>query len=215
MVDTVLTIVGLAVLGIILVIIMIFNSFISKRNRVQDAWAQIEVQLRRRYDLIPNLVQTVKGYMKYEQNVLTRVTQLRSSIVSGTMQQKADANNQLSQALKTIFAVAENYPNLKASDNFKSLQEELETTEDKISFVRTAYNDYVLDYNNALQTFPGNALANLFNFQKVEFFASPEEAHEPVKVDFSDMNSDQQTRQPAQSQMSNGKTKTAKSKKKK
>lgn len=177
---------------IVLAIIALYNGFVSKRNRVQDASAQIDVQLKRRYDLIPNLVNAVKGYMTYEKSVLTTVTNLRSSIVSGSMEDKAQANNKISAALKTIFAVAENYPDLKASQNFKELQDELVDTENKISYVRTSYNDYVLDYNNALQTFPGNVFATKFNFQKADFFKAPEEADaEPVKVDFSDVNSAQ------------------------
>ncbi len=180
---------GLVVV-VALVVIVIYNGFVSKRNRVQDAWAQIDVQLKRRYDLIPNLINTVKGYMKYEKNVLTTVTSLRSSIITGTPQQKARANDQLSQAFKSIFAVAENYPDLKASETFKNLQDELETTEDKISFVRTSYNDYVLEYNNALQMFPGNVFAGMFNFKPADFFKAPDAAAEPVKVDFSDMGND-------------------------
>ncbi|MGA2799851.1 MAG: LemA family protein [Candidatus Micrarchaeaceae archaeon] len=192
-----------AVIVIILIaIVALYNGFVSKRNRVQDASAQIDVQLKRRYDLIPNLVNAVKGYMTYEKSVLTKVTSLRSAIVSGTMEDKAQANNQISAALKTIFAVAENYPDLKASANFKELQDELVDTENKISYVRTSYNDYVLDYNNALQTFPGNVFASRFNFQKADFFKAPDEAAEPVKVDFSDVNSAQggsgaQPQQPA------------------
>ncbi len=176
---------------ILIVIVALYNGFVSKRNRVQDASAQIDVQLKRRYDLIPNLVNAVKGYMTYEKSVLTKVTSLRGAIVSGTMEDKAQANNQISAALKTIFAVAENYPDLKASQNFKELQDELVDTENKISYVRTSYNDYVLDYNNALQTFPGNVFASRFNFQKADFFKAPDEAAEPVKVDFSDVNSAQ------------------------
>lgn len=183
--DITLVIGGIIVI-LILAVIAIFNGFISKRNRVQDAWAQIDVQLKRRYDLIPNLVATVKGYKKYEASVLTQVTKLRSSIVSGSVEDKAAANNKLSQALKSIFAVAENYPDLKASENFKAIQDQLETTEDKISFVRTSYNDYVLDYNNALQQFPGNFLAGVFNFTRAAFFQTPDEEREPVKVDFDD-----------------------------
>ncbi len=183
---------GLALVAVIIILILVvvlsYNGLVSKRNRVQDASAQIDVQLKRRYDLIPNLVNSVKGYMKYEKGVLTKVTQLRSSIVTGTMQEKAAANNQISQALKTIFAVAENYPDLKASQNFKQLQDELTDTEDKISFVRTSYNDYVLDYNNSLQTFPGNMFAKRFHFQKTDFFKTPKEAEEPVKVNFDDVN---------------------------
>lgn len=173
---------------IVLAFIAMYNGFIQKRNRVQDAWAQIDVQLKRRYDLIPNLINTCKGYAAYEKGVLTKVTALRSSIITGTVQQKADANNQLSQALKSIFAVAENYPDLKASQNFQMLQQELEGTEDKIAFVRTSYNDYVLDYNNAIQEFPGNVFSGMFHFTKQDFFQAPPEAAQPVKVDFSDLN---------------------------
>lgn len=173
---------------VLLFIVALYNGFITKRNRVQDAWAQIDVQLKRRYDLIPNLINTVKGYAGYEKGVLTKVTALRTSIITGSVQQKADANNQLSQALKSIFAVAENYPDLKASQNFQMLQQELESTEDKIAFVRTSYNDYVLDYNNAIQQFPGNVFAGMFHFSRQDFFQAPEEAKEPVKVDFSDLN---------------------------
>lgn len=183
-------IIGAAIVVIIaLIAILTYNGFVAKRNRVQDAWAQIDVQLKRRYDLIPNLINTVKGYMKYEQGVMTKITALRSSIVSGSIQDKAQANNQLSGALKSLFAVAENYPDLKASESFKNLQDQLAATEDKISFVRTSYNDYVLDYNNALQVFPGNVFSNIFHFKPSEFFKAPEEAEEPVKVDFSDTNS--------------------------
>ncbi len=180
-------------IGIVIVatlaIIAIFNGLVAKRNRVQDAWAQIDVQLKRRYDLIPNLVETVKGYMKYEKSVLTAVTQLRSSLINGSVQDKAQANNKFSQALKSIFAVAENYPDLKASQNFQMLQTELETTEDKISFVRTSYNDYVLDYNNTVQQFPGNVFAGMFGFKKADFFQAQEGERQAVKVSFEDVNS--------------------------
>ncbi|MDE1825030.1 MAG: LemA family protein [Candidatus Micrarchaeota archaeon] len=168
---------------IILFVITVFNGLISRRNRVQDAWAQIDVQLKRRYDLIPNLIETVKGYMKYEKGVLTQVTALRTSIMSGSVQDKATANNQLSQALKSIFAVAENYPDLKASETYKNLQEALEDTENKIAFVRTSYNDYVMDYNNAIQQVPGNMFAGPMHFQKMDYFQAPEGEKEPVKVD--------------------------------
>jgi LemA protein len=162
---------GVVVLGVI--VYGTYNGLITKRNRVQDALAQIDVQLKRRYDLIPNLVETVKGYMKY----------VRSSIVTGSMQDKATANNKLSHALKSIFAVAENYPDLKASETYKNLEDELSNTENKISFVRTSYNDYVLDYNTAIQQFPGNIFSNMFNFKTMDFFKAPDEASEPVKVD--------------------------------
>jgi LemA protein len=176
------------VVVILIVVAAIYNGFIAKRNRVQDALAQIDVQLKRRYDLIPNLIETVKGYARYEKGVLTDVTRLRASIMTGSVDDKLKANDQLSRALKSIFAVAENYPDLKASQNFKDLQEQLEGTEDKISYVRTSFNDYVLDYNNSLQTFPGNVFANWFGFKPATFFAAPPGQSEPVKVDFSDLN---------------------------
>lgn len=179
--------IGIAVIVIIVVaIIVMFNGFVSKRNRVQDAWSQIDVQLKRRYDLIPNLVETVRGYMKYEQSVLTKITALRSSIVSGSVQDKAQANNQISQALKSIFAVAENYPQLKASDTYQNLQSQLVETEDKIAFMRTSYNDYVLDFNNAIQTFPGNVFAGMFHFSRFDFFQTPDQERGAVKVNLSD-----------------------------
>ena len=186
----VLGVLGALVAIIIVAVIMMYNGFVAKRNRVQDAWSQIDVQLKRRYDLIPNLINSVKGYMKYEKGVLTKVTELRSSIVSGSTQDKATANNQLTGALKTIFAVAENYPDLKASQNFMDLQHQLEDTEDKTAFVRTSYNDYVMDYNNALQQFPGNVFASRFKFAKADFFQAPEEEKKPVQVNFDDVNSD-------------------------
>ena len=171
-----------ALVIILLFFIFGFNGLVARRNRVQDAWAQIDVQLKRRYDLIPNLVNSVQGYMKYEKGLLTKVTELRSSIVSGSVQDKATANNALSQTLKSLFAVMENYPSLKANENVMNLQQELENTENKISFVRTSYNDYVLDYNNAIQQFPGMFFASMFHFAKADFFQAPDEAKEPVKV---------------------------------
>ncbi len=186
--DAVLGVVAIAILAIVVLVIVLFNGFVSRRNRVQDAWAQIDVQLKRRYDLIPNLINSVKGYMTYEKSVLTQVTQLRTSIMNGNAQDKAQANNQLSQALKSIFAVAENYPDLKASQNFINLQQQLMDTEDKIAFVRTSYNDYVLEYNNSLQEFPGNVFSVRFGFKKADFFQAPEEEKQNIKVDFSDVN---------------------------
>ncbi len=188
---SILELIAAAVIIIIaLWIVLIFNGFVSRRNRVQDAWAQIDVQLKRRYDLIPNLLEAVKGYMKYEKSVFMQVTSLRSSIVSGSVQDKAAANNTLSQTLKSIFAVAENYPDLKASENFKNLQMQLEDTEDKIAFVRTSYNDYVKDFNTSIQQFPGNVLAGPFGFSKSDYFEAPEAERQPIKVDFSDMDND-------------------------
>ena len=135
-----LLVVGLLVL-LLLFVVFTYNNLITLRNRVDNAWAQIDVQLKRRYDLIPNLIETVKGYVKHEREVLTEVTKYRAQLVNGSVEEKAQANNMLSQALKSLFAVAENYPNLKANENFKMLQEELAGTENKISYIRTAYND--------------------------------------------------------------------------
>jgi LemA protein len=191
---------GIIVAAVAVVVVLLYNGFVSKRNRVQDAWAQIDVQLKRRYDLIPNLIATVKGYMKYEKGVLTKITSLRSSIVSGSVQDKASANNMLSQAFKSIFAVAENYPDLKASETYKNLQEALVETEDKIAFVRTSYNDYVLDYNNAIQEFPGNVFSGMFGFKRSDFFQAPDEEKAPIKVDLGDSgdgDGDSQSAEPA------------------
>jgi LemA protein len=204
MVSTLTLVIGgvvlLVLIVILAVIVLLYNGLVGKRNRVQDASAQIDVQLKRRYDLIPNLVETVKGYMKYERGVLTQVTQLRSSIITGNMQDKAAANNQLSQALKSIFAVAENYPQLKADETYKNLQEQLMDTEDKIAFVRTSYNDYVLDYNNAVQQFPSSMIAGAFHFSRTEFFQAPEAEKEPIKVDLTSDAAQQQGQAAAQAQ---------------
>jgi len=144
-------IVGLLLLGYI---VMTYNRLVTLRNRVDNAWAQIDVQLKRRYDLIPNLMETVKGYMKHERGTLAEVTKYRAQLVTGTVEEKAKANNMLTAALKSVFAVAENYPQLKANENFKLLQEELAGTENKIAYIRTSYNDSVLEYDNATEMFP-------------------------------------------------------------
>ena len=169
---------------IILYIVLIFNSLIMLKNRVENAWSQIDVQLKRRYDLIPNLVNSVKGYMKHEKGVLTEITKMRSSLISGDMSKKAKASDAITNALKTIFAVAENYPQLKASENFKMLQEELAGTESKIAFARQFYNDNVMTLNNKIQQFPSNMIANMLNFKEREFFKSAESEKKPVKVEF-------------------------------
>ena len=190
----ILGIIGIIIVVIIAAIILIYNGLISKRNRVQDAWAQIDVQLKRRYDLIPNLINTVKGYAKYERSVLTQVTKLRASLINGSVEEKANANNQITTALKSIFAVAENYPDLKASQNFKELQEAIQETEDKIAFVRTSYNDYVMDYNNGLQQFPSSIFANTFHFQKFDYFKTDtDEEKKPINVNFDDLTPDNNT----------------------
>ncbi|MEX2254948.1 MAG: LemA family protein, partial [Acidimicrobiia bacterium] len=151
-----------------------YNSLVRSRNRVDNAWSQIDVQLKRRYDLIPNLVETVKGYAAHEKSTFEAVTAARSQAMQvqqgGDVAQQAQAENQLTGALKSLFAVAEQYPDLKANQNFLQLQEELTSTEDRIAYSRQFYNDSVLNYNNSIQTVPKNLLAGMFNFEKREFF---------------------------------------------
>jgi LemA protein len=182
-------IVLLIVVGVIaLFVIGIYNGLIGRRNRVDEALAQIQVQLKRRHDLIPNLVNAVKGYMGFEQKVLTDVTNARASAVSAGAQgvaAQAQAENALTGTLRSLFAVVENYPDLKANQNVLSLQEELTTTENQISFSRQHYNASVLEYNNAIQVFPAVLLAGMFGFTKRDFFeAEPEAANVPA-VDLS------------------------------
>jgi len=175
----------LIILGvIILYIIIAYNSLIILRNRINNAWSQIDVQLKRRYDLIPNLINTVKGYVKHEKTVLTELTKARSQLISGSMDQKAKASNQITDALKSIFAVAENYPQLKANENFKMLQEELSGTESKIAYARQFYNDSVMSFNNKIQTFPSKIIAGAFNFKDREFFKTEESEKKNIKVEF-------------------------------
>ncbi|VVC04518.1 LemA family protein [Candidatus Bilamarchaeum dharawalense] len=172
------------VIFVLLYVVMIYNRLISLRNRVDNAWAQIDVQLKRRYDLIPNLIETVKGYMKHERGTLETITKYRAQLVTGTAEEKVKANNMLTQALKSVFAVAENYPKLEASENFKMLQEELAGTENKIAYIRTAYNDSVLEYTNSIQMFPSNLIAGILGFQKKPYLEVPEEEKKNVKVQF-------------------------------
>ena len=171
---------------IIIAIIAMYNSLVTMRQRVKNAWSQIDVQLQRRFDLIPNLVETVKGYMEHEADVLTKVTDLRSSWAEAkTVDEKAKLDNQLSESLKTIMAVAENYPDLKANQNFSELQTELTNTENKISYSRQFYNDTVTRYNIKLETFPSNVIASVFNFKSENLFeVDNQEARKNVKVDF-------------------------------
>ena len=182
-------IVILAIVAVLVVVfILIYNGLVTKRNRIDEAFAQIEVQLKRRHDLIPNLVQAVKGYMGFEQDVLLRVTEARASAVAAGAQgpaQQASAENALTGALRSLFAVVENYPDLKANQNVMQLQEELTTTENQISFSRQHYNATVLDYNNSIQTIPSVLVAGPLGFGKREFFdAEPEAANVPT-VDLS------------------------------
>ena len=171
---------------LVIAIIAIYNNLVRLRQKVKNSWSQIDVQLQRRFDLIPNLVETVKGYMKHEDEVLTRVAELRTSWANaGTISEKANLDNQLSGALKTIMAVSENYPDLKANQNFADLQQELQNTENKISFSRQFYNDSVTMYNTKLEVIPSNIIASMFNFKPEELFKTEsDEARKNVKVDF-------------------------------
>lgn len=180
------TTIFLVILGaIILWLILTYNRLVSLRNRIDNAWSQIDVQLRRRYDLIPNLVETVKGYAAHEREVFEKVTQARAQAISaGSVGDQGKAENILTQSLRSLFAVSENYPELKASENFKQLQEELAGTEGKIAFARQAYNDSVLEYSNLRQSFPADVLANAFGFGPHEYFEMEPAAREPVKVQF-------------------------------
>ena len=174
------------VVVIAIVLIVIYNQLVTLRQRVQNAWSQIDVQLQRRFDLIPNLVETVKGYMTHEQETLTKVTDLRSAWADAkTVEQKAELEGQLTDTLKTIMAVAENYPNLKADQSFNNLQAELSDTENKISYSRQFYNDTVTMYNTKLETFPSNLVAGMFGFKASTLFnVDNDEAKKAVKVEF-------------------------------
>lgn len=175
---------GIVVIGVIWVI-AVFNRSVRLENQVENGFAQIDVQLKRRADLIPNLVNTVKGYVKHEKSVLENVTKARAAVMSaGTTEEKVHANNQLTETLKSLFAVAENYPDLKANENFLALQEELTTTENKIAAARQFYNDRVLDFNNLLQVFPNNMVLPAFGKKTREMLQTPEVEREPVKVSF-------------------------------
>ena len=171
---------------LVIAIISMYNGLVSARVKVDNAWSQIDVQLQRRFDLIPNFVETVKGYAAHESETFEKITSLRTSWANAnTVAEKADLDNQLSGALKTIMAVSENYPDLKANQNFSELSEELRNTENKISFSRQFYNDTVTMYNQKLQIFPSNIIANMFNFTPRELFTVDNaEARKNVKVDF-------------------------------
>ncbi|MDQ1284211.1 MAG: LemA protein [Patescibacteria group bacterium] len=181
-------------IGLILVIILVvvvigiiamYNGLIRLKNRVDEAWSDIDVQLKRRYDLIPNLVNTVKGYAAHEKELFEKVTEARSRAMgAGTTADKAEAENMLSNTLKSLFAVAEAYPDLKANQNFLELQRELTDTEDKIMASRRFYNGNVRDFNTKLEVFPTNMMAGMLGFAKREFFEAGESEKENVKVEF-------------------------------
>jgi LemA protein len=184
-----LTFVGallLVVLVVVAAIIGIYNRLVVLRNRVDNAWSQIDVQLKRRYDLIPNLVETVKGYAAHESQTFEKVTAARTAAMNaGTVKEHGEAENMLSSTLKSLFAVAEAYPDLKANQNFLQLQEELSGTEGKIAYARQFHNDSVMSLNTALQTFPNNILAGMFGFQQKDYFEIEVAAKEAPKVSFS------------------------------
>jgi LemA protein len=178
----------IAVIVIVVIVVLIllvfwlgYNGLVKRRNQVDNAWSQIDVQLKRRHDLIPNLVETVKGYAAHERGTFEAVTNARANAINAqTPAEQAQAENVLSGALKSLFAVAEAYPDLKANQNFLNLQEELTSAEDRVAYARQYYNDSVLSYNTQIQKFPTNFLAGMFNFERREFFdAAPEDTETP------------------------------------
>jgi len=180
---------GLIILGVLVILglfgVLQYNRLVILSNRVDNAWHQIDVQLRRRYDLIPNLVETVKGYVKHERETLEAVVEARSKLVQAEgVQEQAEANNLLTQTLRSLFAVAEAYPDLKANQNFLHLQEELSGTESKIAFARQFYNDIVMRFNTAIRVFPTNIIANMMSLISRDYFEAEDEARDNVEVKF-------------------------------
>lgn len=183
--------IGIIVAALLLIIgvflIATYNNLVRLRQRVQNAWSQVDVQLKRRYDLIPNLINTVKGYARHEKDTLEKVTEARNmAIKAGNVAEQAQAEDTLSGALKSLFAVAESYPDLKANTNFLQLQNELSDTESKISYARQFYNDTVQNFNTKIEVFPNNLIAGMLGFQKVDYFTlqGETEARESVEVNF-------------------------------
>ena len=173
------------VILVVLYVVVTYNGLVRLRNRIQNAWAQIDVQLRRRYDLIPNLVETVKGYAAHEKGTFEAVTQARANAINAQgPAEQARAENQITGALKSLFAVSEAYPDLKANQNFLALQEELSGTEGRISYARQYYNDAVLRLNTKIQSFPSNILAGMFGFKEHEYFEADDTSRGPVSVQF-------------------------------
>lgn len=180
-----LYIIGALVLIILIFVVTTYNKLVNARNKVENQFSQVDIQLKRRADLIPNLVETVKGYAKHEEGTLTAVIEARNKAVNaGSVNEKIDANNELSGALNKLFALAESYPDLKANENFLSLQNDLKDTEDKITYARQFYNDAAMKFNNLVQMFPSNVIANMFGFKKFEFFKIEEKEKEVPKVEF-------------------------------
>ena len=179
------TIIIVVIAIVLLYLLVIYNSLVTAKNRIAEALSQIDIQLKRRTDLIPNLVETVKGFAKHEKELLENVTKARTSLMTaGSTHEKAEANNMLTDTLKSLFAVAESYPDLKSSQNFIELQAELSDTENKIAYSRQFYNGNVLDYNNKLGVIPSSIIAGMFNFKPAEFFQAGVEDKKEVKVKF-------------------------------
>ena len=182
--------IAILIIGAILVVLAgyaigVYNKLVKERNKVENQWSQIDIQLKRRADLIPNLVETVKGYAKHEEGTFKAVIEARNKAVNaGTVNEKIEANNELSGALTKLFALSEAYPELKANENFLSLQEDLKDTEDKITYARQFYNDAAMTYNNLIEMFPSNIFAGMFGFKKYDFFKATEEEKETPKVKF-------------------------------
>jgi LemA protein len=182
----------LALIIILVIVVLVglyavvsYNGLVSLRNRIENAWAQIDVQLKRRYDLIPNLVETVKGYASHERETLDAVIEARNAGMSASgPHDQAEAENQITGALKSLFALSEAYPDLKANQNFAQLQEELTGTEGRIAYARQFYNDTVYRYNTKIQSFPSNVLANAFRFSEREYFEADDESRGPTQVQF-------------------------------
>jgi LemA protein len=179
-------IIGLAVIGLlVLAVIAIYNRLVRLRNRTDNAWSQVDVQLKRRYDLIPNIVETVKGYAAHERETFEEVVRARTAAQdASSVEEQAVAENMLTGALRKLFALAEAYPELRASENFRRLQEELAETENRISVSRQIYNDSTLTYNNAVQTVPSNIIASMFNFAKRAYFEIEDDARSAPEVSF-------------------------------
>lgn len=170
---------------LVLIVIIIYNGLVRLKNQVENSWAQIDVQLKRRTDLIPNLIETVKGYMKHEKETLTDLTKARTAFMSAeTVAEKASASNELTGTLKSLFAVAENYPNLKANENFMQLQEELSGTENKIAYARQNYNDMVMLFNTRVEQIPYNIFATILGYNRKDMFQVEESERKNVKVSF-------------------------------
>lgn len=181
----ILIIIAAILILLVFYVIGVYNKLVNAKNKTDNQFSQVDIQLKRRADLIPNLIETVKGYTKHEENTLTAVIEARNKAVSaGTVNEKVEANNELSNVLTKLFALTEAYPDLKANDNFISLQNDLKDTEDKITYARQFYNDSAMSFNNLVMMFPSNIVAKMFNFKKYDFFEASEKEKETPKVKF-------------------------------